>query len=349
MAGISQRLVPSAKHATNEYPATSNLSDTDSRNKDGAGLKYKRKKSFAGCCYCYNKKTLFLVSGTLSVFCALFSFFVAFSKPQIPQDLGKERIDYPRIFSLSLDGNKSIRKRKIFRLYKHRRKIDFEIHKPIASKDVGRPDPFTDKQCKKQYEWQLQSFPSCNQFHEIDFHSLLQTKSVSRIGQGYFRDVWEIRLVDNDDILVLKTLRKERPYDERNFDRHRRDALASERLTSSKYIIDIFGSCANSGIFEYGKMGDIQHIMKHYEPDKDLRLTAALHASKALADAHNFDAEGHASLAHTDITAKQFILVNGIFKLNDFNRCRFIFKNYETNEACGYHVSYNPGKVRHTQ
>lgn len=42
-----------------------------------------------------------------------------------------------------------------------------------------------------------------------------------------------------------------------NYDRHRRDAVAMERLTKSPFVLDIYGFCGNSGLFEFGNGGDI--------------------------------------------------------------------------------------------
>ena len=65
----------------------------------------------------------------------------------------------------------------------------------------------------------------------------------------------------------------------------------------------------------------------------------------SIADAHNFDKEGVASIAHSDITPGQFVLIDGKYKLNDFNRARLIRWNSKTNAPCGFHVGNNPGKV----
>jgi len=51
-------------------------------------------------------------------------------------------------------------------------------------------------------------------------------------------------------------------------------------------------------------------------------------------------------MAHTDISPGQFIKVNGIFKLNDFNRARFLPWSAEKNQSCPYFVGSNPGKYR---
>ena len=47
-----------------------------------------------------------------------------------------------------------------------------------------------------------------------------------------------------------------------------------------------------------------------------------------------------------DITPSQFIYVNGRWKLNDFNRCRFMRIYKDSNEPCGFYVGANPGKFR---
>ena len=63
---------------------------------------------------------------------------------------------------------------------------------------------------------------------------------------------------------------------------------------------------------------------------------------------HNYPKVGVAAIAHTDITPSQFVYVTSeqIFKLNDFNRCRFLRWNKEKDEACTYDVGNNPGTFR---
>lgn len=81
-------------------------------------------------------------------------------------------------------------------------------------------------------------------------------------------------------------------------------------------------------------------FLAHYE---------ATQVASAIADVHNVDREGQASMAHTDVSPVQFVRYDGIYRLNDFNRARFIGWNTTTNnEACGYYVGSNPGKVRRT-
>jgi serine/threonine protein kinase len=70
----------------------------------------------------------------------------------------------------------------------------------------------------------------------------------------------------------------------------------------------------------------------------------ATQAAIGLAAVHNIDKEGEASIAHTDISPSQYIKVNGKYKLNDFNRARFI--PWSNDKMCPYEVGNNPGKNR---
>lgn len=78
----------------------------------------------------------------------------------------------------------------------------------------------------------------------------------------------------------------------------------------------------------------------------------ATQAATGLAAVHNIDKEGVASIAHTDISPQQFIKMRNkdtggfIYKLNDFNRVRFIRWSKRKNKPCGYHVDKNPGTNR---
>ena len=73
---------------------------------------------------------------------------------------------------------------------------------------------------------------------------------VKLIANGYWRDVWLLNkaaarfpLDVDEEITVLKTLRYRHDFTDRNYDRHRKDALASERLSGSEHVVDIF-ACA---------------------------------------------------------------------------------------------------------
>ena len=75
-------------------------------------------------------------------------------------------------------------------------------------------------------------------------------------------------------------------------------------------------------------------------------FVSATQAASGLAAFHNIDREGRASMAHTDISPGQFIKIGNRYKLNDFNRARFLRWNVKKNETCGYYVDRNPGRNR---
>lgn len=142
----------------------------------------------------------------------------------------------------------------------------------------GMADEFENKDCKAQYSWQLTSFPTCNNLHEADLGDLQavskQDMRVSLLAHGYWRDVWMVRESLNGTKRVLKTLRYEHGYEARNYDRHRRDAVAMERLTRSPLVVDIYGFCGNSGIFQYANGGDISDAI--WPRKKDRKALTAL-------------------------------------------------------------------------
>lgn len=267
-----------------------------------------------------------------------------------------------------------------------------ELNRQIHLRDSedyasGDADTMADmgENCVAQYDWQEKSFPTCNFLMEVDMTNLnhipmfetdhynnrhdkpLDASSLHSytrfLANGYWRDVWAVdNLLRNngalEETVVLKTMRYKHNYKPRNYDRHRRDAVAMERLTASTFIMDIYASCANSGLFQFADGGSIHDaIWYNYHKGDDEKvkpwsskekLVVAYQAVSGLADLHNFAKEGVAAIAHTDITTSQFVFVSGakMYKLNDFNRARFIAKNNKTNESCTYEVGNNPGKVR---
>ena len=278
------------------------------------------------------------------------------------------------------------------------------------------PMPLQDGKCvvsPKNSKWMLASFPTCNLLHEFDTTQSLRNEKTKIVGSGYWRDVW--RVMDSAPSvrtqrpfsrkkrrsewkkIALKTLCYGHEFTEYNYDRHRRDALVSERLTHSPHVVSMFGFCGNSGFFEYasgGSLGD--RLYEHYmammdaesrenlgrgsgnsdysKPlDSYAKLDLAHQVAVALADTHDADAlrDRHgkitsAAIVHADITPDQFINVGGVYKLNDFNRCRFMRQYFNSTGAfstvdfhsdinrtsegdgkpCGFFVENNPSTYR---
>lgn len=230
---------------------------------------------------------------------------------------------------------------------------DKEERKSMNSKDYrnGKASQWEEDDCKAQYEWQKKSFPTCNKLHENDLTDLhAETRSdehVRLLANGYWRDVWLYDYAPQDQV-VVKTIRYEHDFEERNYDRHRRDAVAMEHLTSSNHVVDIYAYCGNSGVFQFAPDGDMYYSLWDKKDTKwtiQEKLIVAYHVAVGIGDMHNVDKEGVPSMVHSDITLSQFILIDGIYKLNDFNRVRFLTYNKKKGELCGFRVGNNPGTV----
>ncbi len=251
-----------------------------------------------------------------------------------------------------------ISKGRLQKLLRRRYTDWFYLHTDTMSpEDIDKlkiREPFETENCKAMYEWQKSSFPTCNIIHEhqMQEYDVVQN-TIQKINYGFFRDIWKVQISTADarrrQYVVLKTLRTDKEYDEYNADRHRRDAVALERLTSSPHVVNIYGHCVNSQMTEYSGEGDVYDAV--FNPrrgstlSKEDALRIAIQVATGIADMHNLDKDGQAPMAHTDIAPTQFILIDGYYKLNDFNRVRFIRWNNETNMPCPYQVMNNPGEV----
>ncbi len=216
-------------------------------------------------------------------------------------------------------------------------------------------EPFETESCVRQEDWQVGSFPTCNSIHETDIsmmnHNYKKIKRVQHINNGFWRDIWLLDHSNNDDeSFVLKTMRYEHDMVDRNYDRHRKDALASERLTYSPYIMNIYGFCGNSATFEYSNQPDLEVQLLEENGNKGKRQLSwkdkfeiAIQVSTAIAHVHNTS-----TIVHTDINPSQFIPFgkDNVYKLGDFNRCRFLAYNPKRKKLCGFRVANNPGMFR---
>jgi hypothetical protein len=141
----------------------------------------------------------------------------------------------------------------------------------------GLPDPLETEECQVQYQWQKDSKPTCNDVHELDMnafyfvanhaspgekgqsHGDLEEERLRLVASGGWRDVWAFFPQQfKMHPYILKTLRYDIEVVPRNIDRHRRDALVMERLSSSPNIVDIYSFCGNSGFTDFADGGDIE-------------------------------------------------------------------------------------------
>lgn len=72
------------------------------------------------------------------------------------------------------------------------------------------------------------------------------------------------------------------------------------------------------------------------------KLKIAYHLATAVADTHSLESDGgFISLAHNDLCCHQFVLIDGIFKLNDYHLSVFVLKSLQSGQPCKLHPSYD--------
>ena len=196
----------------------------------------------------------------------------------------------------------------------------------------------------KEYDTVLHDMRSRRNDDDVE-----QYEQLRLVNRGAFRHVWMIRDPHDEQSgnfnvnkRAMKTLRslkeKEKQFDLRNGDRHRRDAIAFEQLQQSPLVVDIYGYCSNTAIFDFADGGDLTTLFSNdHDDEKDggantlsklQIMKIAYNVSKSVHDAHHLDGYGRPTMAHTDIKIDQFILSkDGYYKLSDFNRVRFLMWN----------------------
>jgi hypothetical protein len=157
-------------------------------------------------------------------------------------------------------------------------------------------NPDITEECQLRYDWQKKTITSCNSVHEFDTTSPFVVSGPDQrvrrrynlIGEGYWRSVFTVnqdvvydtsingRSNDASKIVVLKTMRFMHEFSPRNFDRMRRDALIMERLTVSKFVMDIYGFCGTTSFSEYGDGKDISSSIWPRDTQKNKHLITQL-------------------------------------------------------------------------
>jgi len=111
------------------------------------------------------------------------------------------------------------------------------------------------------------------------------------------------------------------------------DAVATERLTSSKHVIDIFGYCGQSVINEFADEGSLLDYVRKYRTARE-KLTMARDVAAGIADLHDFEGEGNATIVHKDLKPANIVVIQDQLKLNDFNDAEFLQWNTVLHRQC---------------
>lgn len=202
-----------------------------------------------------------------------------------------------------------------------------------------------DDGCVPVADWQSKSFPNCNVVHEMDFNQAVgderSTSTVDLLGTGWFRSTWKWS-VEGDIPVALKTLRFDREFYDEYYDLHRRDAVAMERLTSSHFVMNIYGYCGQTALneiadFQFDTLEKFDKFLRGKDSKELNYMKLQLASSVAVGVAHVHEIDARPSMVHYDINPRNIAVVaGGKPKMNDFNAAEFLRYNPKTNQTCGF-------------
>ena len=197
---------------------------------------------------------------------------------------------------------------------------------------------FTDdyqNHCVDMKEWQSQSFPTCNSIHEI---GLIDPININVYKHGGWRQTYR-----HQDIrgIVLKMLNLdvdyEYPFHQREYEIHRVDALISQHLTSSPYILDIYGYCGMSALYEEATRTVKYAAREDVKLDEATKVRWAYEIAKGISDIHSIDYSlgNNATIVHFDLKPDNILITkDGKAKISDFNDSRLRKWNKTSGEPC---------------
>lgn len=205
--------------------------------------------------------------------------------------------------------------------------------------------PYSTDECVPMSDWQTTFHPSCNEMHDLSMPDLGEEDGFDfqLFGtKGFWRNAWKVESEEHETI-VLKTLKYVHNFEDAHYEHDRVDAIAMERLTSSKHVINVFGFCGHSVMTEYADGTRVGELADKSKKKPLARLRIARDIASGLADVHGIDGDGDASFVHLDINPANVVSVGGTLKLNDFNIGIIRQRNITTNEPCGFPAQYpNP-------
>jgi len=201
-------------------------------------------------------------------------------------------------------------------------------------------------ECISMHSWHNNLFPTCNLVHEIS--GLLEDndqQSELLSIRGSMRTVWRLAGWKRQSY-VLKIIHLHLlDIEEDTFmERHRKDAVAMEVLTSNPSVIDIYGHCAHSALNEIA-FGEVDVLLKDksLSPNERLKiareLVVTLHKIHHVSDVTKFHKNSAVSLVHNDLNPSNLVISStGRIKFNDFNLAEFAKQNVTSNDECGFLV-----------
>jgi len=209
------------------------------------------------------------------------------------------------------------------------------------------------------------------------------------LASGYWRDTWMMQTPlhhhqnGNDNTIstirsnsisreqvAFKTIRYEHDITEYVLDKSRRDAVVSDRVTSSSHVIHMYAYCGTSALYEYAPGGDLEAFLDdNFDTPQDYtnaypvseRYLLAYNVTAALKDLHTTEGiDRPTAIVHGDFKADQFVATTTTttktatskvqslphFKLGDFNLARMVYWNKKKSHPCVIKPDGNGGGYR---
>jgi len=195
--------------------------------------------------------------------------------------------------------------------------------------------------CEPMHEWQSYHFPTCNVVHE---QPLNDNEEGKYLAAGNWRQTFEVHESGTDDRIAMKTLRNKQSFSANLMEKHRVDSLVYERLTSSPFVMDIYGHCGNSGLFEFSDGGTLRELVLNRKDrgKKPLsrvdKLSIAVEVASGVAGLHTMESRnGYSAIVHGDLQLDQFVWAGDKYKLNDFNRGHLMYWNRRKRKSCPFY------------
>ncbi len=193
------------------------------------------------------------------------------------------------------------------------RKYDYTRLENVEDNDIELMRPYHDlRECQPMYEWQVISHPSCNIIHEQEIlttyqrdASIKNSTSVDKlVGIGWWRYTF-LSHGTVDESIAFKKLRLDRPLSSNYIiNKHKNDAIISDRMVKSRNIIKIYGYCSTSGMYEYANGGyNLEEYLFRTREGRILnkmeRLSLALNVVNGLSDLHSIEnIDGYSPIVH---------------------------------------------------
>lgn len=201
--------------------------------------------------------------------------------------------------------------------------------------------PASQVPCQPMHEWQTQFYVNCNNLHEIDVQTEIESGAFTLLKCGGSRCAFKIGGTDTP--LVLKLPKQRSDPETEEYERSRMDSMTMERLTKSPYVVSLYGYCGVSQVTEYASGGSLYDLIERFRGKQNHpplrmspidKLRIAIQIITAVADLHSFESDGIASVTHNDLDPEQYVFVDGVYKLNDFHYSYFLEKNQYTDKVC---------------